>query len=105
MYSLKAVVKSLVRTFASLAVVRAVEGLVEPKVVDVGPDSALGPKTSWVADLVLKGSGPMMVEAELGQVLVPMDLHLHGDVLEIVPGLFEPKVAVLGLDFGMESRH
>lgn len=97
--------KSLERTAASLAVVRAVEGLVEPKVVDVGPDFALGSKTSWGADLVLKGSGPMMVGAELGQVLVPMDLNLHGDVLEIVPGLFEPKVAVLGLDFGKAARH
>lgn len=97
--------KSLERTFASLAVVRAVGGLVEPKVVDVGPDFALGPKTSWGADLVLKGSEPMMIGAELEQVLAPMDLNLHGDVLEIVPGLFEPRVAVLGLDFGMEARH
>lgn len=46
MYSLVAVVESSKWTVASLAVVRAVPELVEPKVVDVGPDFALGPKMS-----------------------------------------------------------
>lgn len=75
MYSLVAVVKSLEWTVASLAVVWVEGELVEPKVVDVGPDFVLGPKKSWGADLVLVGAGPMMVGTEPGQVLVPMDLN------------------------------
>lgn len=44
MYSLVAVAESLKWTVASLAVVWAGVELVEPKVVDVGPDFALEPK-------------------------------------------------------------
>lgn len=44
MYSLVAVVESLKWAVASLAVVWAGVELVEPKVVEVGPDFALGPK-------------------------------------------------------------
>lgn len=44
MYSLVVVLESLKWTVANLAVVKAVVGLVEPKVVDAGLDFAHGPK-------------------------------------------------------------
>lgn len=66
MYSLVVVVKSLKWIVASLAALQAGVELVEPKVLDVGPDFALGPKNAWVADHVLKGSGPMKVGTEPG---------------------------------------
>lgn len=105
MYSLVAVVEPLKWAAASLAVAWAVVELIEPKVVDVGPDFALGPKNSWGADHVLKGAGPMMVGTEPGQVLVPMDSNWLEAALEVVLGLLGSKVAELGLEFVMEAMH
>lgn len=66
MYLLVAVMESLKSTVASLAVVWTGVELFEPKVVDVGPDFALGPKNPWGADHVPKGAGPMRVGTEPG---------------------------------------
>lgn len=77
--------------------------LVEPKVVDVGPDFGLGPKNLSVSDHVLKGAGPMMVGTEPGQVLVAMDLKWLEAALGVVLGLLGSKVAEL--EFVMEAMH
>lgn len=92
-------------TVASLVVVWAGVELVEPKVVDVGPDSALGPKNSWGADHVLKGAGTMMVGTESGQVLAAMDSKRLEAALEVELELLGSKVAELGLEFVMEAMH
>lgn len=105
MYSLVVVVESLEWTVASLVVVWAGVELVEPKVVDVGPDSALGPKNSWGADHVLKGAGTMMVGTESGQVLAAMDSKRLEAALEVELELLGSKVAELGLEFVMEAMH
>lgn len=105
MYSLGAVAKSLKSIVASLAVVWAGVELVEPKVVDVGPDFALGPKNSWDADHVLKGAGSMKVGTEPGQELAPMDSNWLGVVQEVGLGLLGSKVAGLGLEFVTEAMH
>lgn len=89
MYSLVVVVESLEWTVASLVVVWAGVELVEPKVVDVGPDSALGPKNSWGA----------------GQVLAAMDSKRLEAALEVELELLGSKVAELGLEFVMEAMH
>lgn len=105
MYSLVAVVKSSKWTVASLAEVLAGVELVEPKVLDVDFDFALGPKNSWVADHVLKDAGTMMVGTEPGQVLVPMDSNWLWAALEVVLGLIGSKVAEFGLEFVMEAMY
>lgn len=79
--------------------------LVEPKVLDVDSDFALGPKNSWVADHVLKDAGTMMVGTEPGQVLVPMDSNWLWAALEVVLGLIGSKVAEFGLEFVMEAMY
>lgn len=89
MYSLVVVVESLEWTVASLVVVWAGVELVEPKVVDVGPDFALGPKNSWGA----------------GQVLAAMDSKRLEAALEVELELLGSKVAELGLEFVMEAMH
>lgn len=89
MYSLVVAVESLEWTVASLVVVWAGVELVEPKVVDVGPDSALGPKNSWGA----------------GQVLAAMDSKRLEAALEVELELLGSKVAELGLEFVMEAMH
>lgn len=104
-YSLVAVAETLKWGVASLAVVWAGVELVEPKVVDVGPDFALEPKKSWGADHVLKGAGPMRVGKEPGQVLAPMDSNWLGAVQEVVLGLLGSKVAELGLEVVMGAMH
>lgn len=105
MYLLVAVVESLQWIVASLVVVWAGVELVEPKVVDVGPDFALGPKNSWGADHVLKGAGPMMEGTEPEQVLSAMDSKWLEAVLGVVLGLLGSKVAELGLEFVVEAMH
>lgn len=102
MYSMVAVV---LKTVASLPVVWAGVELVEPKVVDVGLDFALGTKNSWDADHALEGTEPMMAGNEPGQALEPMDSNWLGVVLEVVLGLFVSRVAELGLESVMESMH
>ena len=47
--------------------------LVEPKVLGVGPDFALGPMNSYGADHAREDAEPMKAGTEPGQVLVPMD--------------------------------
>lgn len=89
MYSLVVAVESLEWTVASLVVVWAGVELVEPKVVDAGPDSALGPKNSWGA----------------GQVLAAMDSKRLEAALEVELELLGSKVAELGLEFVMEAMH
>lgn len=89
MYSLVVAVESLEWTVASLVVVWAGVELVEPKVVDVGPDFALGPKNSWGA----------------GQVLAAMDSKRLEAALEVELELLGSKVAELGLEFVMEAMH
>lgn len=105
MCSLVALVGPLKWAVASLAVVWAVGELFEPKVVDVEPDFALGPKNSWSADHVLKGAGPMMVGTEPGKVLVPMDSNWLEAALEVELGLLGSMVAELGLGSVMEAMH
>lgn len=98
--------KSWKWTVASLAAVLAVVELIEPKVLDVGPDVALEPKNSWVSDHVLKEAGPMMVGTESGQVLAPMDLNWLQAALVAVLGLIGSMVADSELeDFVMEAMH
>lgn len=104
-YSLVAAVESLEWTVASLVVVWAGVELVEPKVVDVGPDFALGPKNSWDADHALRGAGPMVAGTEPGQVLAAMDSKWLGVALEVELELLGSKVAEPGLEFVMEAMH
>lgn len=71
MYSLEVELGSLKRMAATLAVEWAGVKLVEPKVLDVGSEFALG---------------PTMVGPELGQVPVPMDSNELEAVLGAVLG-------------------
>ena len=77
--------------------------LVEPKVVDAGPDFALGPKNSGPADHVLEGAGPMGVGAEPGQLPVPIDSNWLEAVPEVLLGLLASKAADIGLELVMEA--
>lgn len=103
--SLVVVVELLKWVVASWAVVWTGEELAGPKVVDVGPDFALVAKNSWLADHALEVAGPMVVGAESGQVLVPMDSNEVEAVLEVVVGLLASKVAEVGLELVMEAKY
>lgn len=109
MYSMVVVVETLKGAAASLAVVRAGVELVEPKVADVGPGVAPGPKHSCGADHVLEVAEPMKAGAGPGpgpgQVPVPMDSNWLEAALEVVVELLASKGAELGLEFVMEAMH
>lgn len=102
---LLAVVESLKGTVASLSVVLVGVEQVEPREVDVGQGFVLGPKNSLDAGHVLGAAGPMMVGALAVQVLVPMDSNWLGVEQEAVLDLLGPRVAELGLEFGMEAMY
>lgn len=102
---LLAVVESLKGTVASLSVVLVGVEQVEPREVDVGQGFVLGPKNSLDAGHVLGAAGPMMVGALAVQVLVPMDSNWLGVEQETVLDLLGPRVAELGLEFGMEAMY
>lgn len=104
-YSSVTVVESLKSAVANFVVVWAVEELIEPMVCDVVPDFALVPRNSWAAVHVLENVGPMLVETEPGQVLVPMDLNWLQGVLEVVLGLLGSKEAEVELEFVMKAMH
>lgn len=74
-YSLAAAVKSLKWAVTSWIVALSVAKLAEPKVLALGSGFGLWAKNLWPADLALHSSGPMVVETEPGQVLVPMGSH------------------------------
>lgn len=76
---------------------------VEPKVADIAPDFALGPKNPFGAVRFLKGAGSMMAGIVPGQVLVPMDSNLLGAVLVVGLGLLGSKEAELGLEIEKEA--
>lgn len=75
MYSSVAAVVSLKWAVTSLLELLSVVKLAEPKVLAVGSEFGLWPKNLWIADHALQSSGPMMVEAEPGQAVLPMDSH------------------------------
>lgn len=75
MYSSVAAVKSLKWTVTSLFELLSAVKLAEPKVLAVGSEFGLWPKNLWIADHALQSSGPILVEAEPEQVVVPMDSH------------------------------
>lgn len=75
MYSSVAAVRSLKWAVTSLFGLLSAVKLAETKALAVGSDFGLWPKNLRTADHALQSSGPMMVEAESGQVAVPMDSH------------------------------
>lgn len=99
--SLAVAVKSLKRAVTSLIVVLSVEKPAEPKVLALGSGFGLWAKNLWPADHALQSSGPMMVETEPGQVLVPTGLHSLRVPLEPALALAGSTVAGSGLDLDL----
>lgn len=93
------------RTAVSVVVMWAGEEPLESKVVDIGPDFALGPKKPLGVDQVLKDAGPMMVGLDPEQVLASMDSNLLEAELEVVLGMLGSKVAEPGLELEVEATY
>lgn len=107
MHSLVAVVQfvAVEGVAASLVVVQTGLESIEPKLAEVGLDSAVGHWNSWGAEHVLGAAGSMMVGAEHGLLLGPMDLKGLEAWLEVVLGLLVPKGAEVELGLVTEAIH